>query len=46
MTVLSNFLYLSGEVETLEKRVGQAVIPSNFKSRYKRSPYDSGVFFY
>ena len=23
--------------------MGQAVIPSNFKRSYKRSPYDSGV---
>ena len=26
--------------------VGQAVIPGNFKRRYKRSPYDPGVLFY
>ena len=28
------------------KMVGQAVLPGNFKKRYKRSPYDSGVLFY
>ena len=27
-------------------KMGQVVIPGNFKRRYKRSPYDSGVLFY
>ena len=27
-------------------KMGQAVITGNFKRRYKRSPYDSGVLFY
>ena len=29
-----------------EKMVGQEVIPGNFKRRYKRSAYDSGVLIY
>ena len=29
-----------------EKMVGQAVIPGNFKRRYERSPYDSGILIY
>ena len=42
-----SFLRETEEVEMLGKKmVGQAVIPGNFKRRYKRSPYDSGVLIY
>ena len=46
MTFLFNFLRVSEKVEMLGKTVEQAVIPGNFKRRYKRSPYDSGVLVY
>ena len=32
--------------KTEKVKMGQVVIPGNFKRRYKRSPYDSGVLFY
>ena len=46
MTFLFNFLRVSEKFEMLGKTVEQAVIPGNFKRRYKRSPYDSGVLVY
>ena len=46
ITFLFNFYAKLRRLKRLGKTVGQAVIPGNFKRRYKRSSYDSGVLFY
>ena len=50
---LSTWFCLNGKISLFNpspdrkyQNLGQAVIPSNFKRRYKRSPYDPGVLFY
>ena len=46
ITFLFHFLRLQRRLKRQGKTVGQAVIPGNFKRRYKRSQCDCGVFFY
>ena len=46
ITFLFHFLRLQRRLKRQGKMVGQAIFPGNFKKRYKRSPYDSGVLFY